>query len=123
MPVDLFLNSAAWKRIGCTEQEVKFLQGLLDRSGGATGSTSSDALATLTNQIIIINEAITAIESAISGIESASGVSVEHRLNTLQSSIKRIFAHVNLLESAPDYSWAHKIKKLEHRINQLEAAQ
>ena len=96
---DLFFNARSWRAIGLGEQEIKFLEELFIRAGGAPSVTQN------LNQVV---ESVTVIESNTSqgaSISSMSRRDLITALNLAQESNR-------VLEG--------QLKRLDHRINQLE---
>lgn len=99
---DLFFNARAWREIGLGEQEIKFLEELFLRAGG------SPSVAQNLGQV---TETVTVLESTASQQSNINNITRRELITALS------------LAQEAQRTLAAEMKRLSHRINQLEDSQ
>lgn len=98
---ELFFNARAWRQV-VGEQEVKFLEELWTRAGGAPPPTQD---------LGQVTETVTVIESSASQQTTINNITRRDLLTALN------------LAQETQQALNSEIKRLSHRINQLEDSQ
>lgn len=98
----LFFNGNWWRQFLGNNQAVRYLEELWRRAGGAQPPDLS--LDQVVNQITSIDQSVTGMGASL------------HQVRQMVTQI--VSEH-----AAEKHKWAAAMKKLEHRINQLEDAQ
>jgi len=112
---ELYFNARDWRRVGCSEQQIKFIEGLLDRVGGA--ETPSQDLTNLNATIAAQATNINALENAVEALTlqvaelsvnqpTTTNITEEtedlrQHFNITNSEVHRLGLRVQILEDAP----------------------
>ena len=75
MPGEIYFNGREWRTFGCSEQQVKFLELLYNRAGGA--QTVELSLQEVNNFITNVSSEQTSLRTVIRRLE--------HRINQLEN--------------------------------------
>ena len=99
---ELFFNARSWRQLGLGEQEIKFLEELWRRAGGAPPP----------------NQNLGQVTETVSVLETS--VSQQSNLNNLS---RRDLVSALSLAQEKNQGLEARLKRLDLRINQLEDAQ
>jgi len=114
---NLYFNARDWVRLGCTQQQIKFLEGLLERIGGS--ATPENDLTAVNTAIADVNSALATLDNTVSGLT----IQVSEILNSedepedpesaeVAEVVEDLRGALNILFS--------EIKRTTHRVNQIE---
>ena len=99
---DLFFNARSWRAIGLGEQEIKFLEELFIRAGGAPS---------VTQNLGQVTETVSVLETSVSQQSNLNNLSRRDLISALS------------LAQEKNQGLEARLKRLDLRINQLEDAQ
>ena len=119
---DLYFNARSWRKVGLGEQDIKFLEGLLERVGGST--TPEQDLSSINDDIDSINTALATLDNTVTGLTiqvAAALQAIEDIEVTDVTEITNIQEVVESIDGGIQLIMAES-SKLRNRVNQIEDA-
>lgn len=100
----LYFNARDWVAIGLNQQQIKFLEGLLQRVGG--GTAPSTDLSGISSQISAINSSVSALTEQIADLDTTfDSTNLENLIDETNGLVIMLLSEMS---------------RLRHRVNQLE---